>query len=173
MRFRLSTMLLSLALACVIAGWAFHNWRERQSHQNEYVVASEFARFNAYNDVYGMMGDAKGDADFERVKKALLLNTVKSTQYLLTLSIPAKKQILREDYKTSLYFVSKEALEILEISSVAEFQQAVVANGGLELVKWEQQNPERKLNVQVLDHDTKQLKNEFVGYLEAVLRYKK
>ena len=170
MRFRLSTMLLSLSLAIVLLAWALDEWRDRTSHHNEYVVASEIARFNGYNDLYGAMGNSKGSPAFERMRPTLLLNTVKSTKYLLLLPIPSEREILRDDYKDVLFLVAKNAVDLLGITNESEFHDAIIANGDLELLKWEKNHPGMKFNVQVLDPETTELKIEFKDYLTKLFQ---
>ena len=41
MRFRLSTLILSLALICVVLGWVITDRRHRESRKNEFTIARE------------------------------------------------------------------------------------------------------------------------------------
>ena len=163
-------MLLSLSLVIVLLAWGLDEWRDRTSHQNEYVVASEIARFNGYNDLYGAMGASKGTPAFERMRQTLLLNTVKSTKYLLALPIPSEREILRDDYKDVLYLVAKNAIDLLGITTESQFHDAVIANGDLELLKWEENHPGMKFNVQILDPETTDLKLGFKDYLSKLFQ---
>ena len=171
MRFRLSTLLLTLTLACVLLGWAFTEWRRRVSHANEFVVASEFARFKAYNDIYSSIDGIALTPQQDRDRRRLLQNTVKSTPYLIELDIPDRHEILSYEYRFALRRIAYNALLLLEIGSPEEFEKAIIGDGELDLLEWDLRNPDIQLQVQVLDADTKKLKPKFREYLKSVIEF--
>ena len=77
--------------------------------------------------------------------------------------------MLNSDYKSELEQIAFNALELLEITSPDDFQNAIIADGELNLLEWDAQNPDMQVQVQVLDADTKRLKSGFRSYLESVI----
>ena len=169
MRFRLSTILLGFALICVLLGWGLSEWKDRTSNSNEFVVASEFARFKAYSDVYRSIDPAILSPQEAEFRRRLLQNTVKSTPHLLALPIPNEHKILSYEYESALNRIAAESLHLLKIKSPAEFEAAIIAEGELDLLDWDVRHPDRKIMVQVLDPNTKQLKPDFADYLKQIL----
>ena len=169
MRFRLSTAFLTFALVCVSLGWGLSEWRDRTSNSNEFGIASELARFNAYNDVYRTIDVTTLTPQRAESRRRLLQNTVKTVPYLLSLPIPNRHQVLSYEYDSALDRIAAEALQLLKIKSPEEFEAAIIADGELTLLDWDARNPDRKILIQVLDPNTKKLNPEFTDHLVRIL----